>query len=594
MRRRLRGVGASWHSLIMAYHHVALATRDLAATHRFYTEAMGFTLVKAVVAPTDGPGGWAKHVFYDTGGDGLIAFWDLHDERFDRLRPAHLRGPRPPDVGEPPRLRRAPTSTTSRPARERWLDQGIDVVEIDHGFCVSIYTTDPNGILVECCTDTRPFTEADRDRGARRARGHRAPSSKPPRCRRSTGVGARRSRRRSTAPPPRPFLGYWPDPADDPGVDARPRAGHAGQPRRRRRARHPLDAARRAAVAHRGRADPPARRLQRPLRVPAARRRRLRGARLRHPLRQQRHRLPARDGAWSTSRPRWPRCAGAAPRRSCCSATAAAARSWRWPRRPRRRRSRARRRLRRPGRPPGRGRVHAPGDRPVGHRRGRPVLGRPGPRHVQPGQRLAAVARAVVVRPGLAGPLPRRAARPGRPHRRDRPRRARRPRRRPATSSPRSTGQPEWQPRSAGGPCTRRYLTIYRTLADPAYLDPTIDPDDRALGIDLRLPRPARRQLRLRRAGPGDDRTGLAVDVVGPVARTRTWPRRCRRSRSRRWSSTRPPTPRSACTRRAPSPTPPARDDRTYVELPGAPHYLHGHRREACDLVADWLRTRLP
>ena len=52
MGLRVRG---SWHSLIMAYHHVALATRDLAATHRFYTEAMGFELVKAVVGarPTD-------------------------------------------------------------------------------------------------------------------------------------------------------------------------------------------------------------------------------------------------------------------------------------------------------------------------------------------------------------------------------------------------------------------------------------------------------------------------------------------------------------------------------------------------------------
>jgi catechol 2,3-dioxygenase-like lactoylglutathione lyase family enzyme len=50
----------------MGFHHVALATTDLAATHAFYTEAMGFELVKAVVAPTDDPAGWAKHVFYDT------------------------------------------------------------------------------------------------------------------------------------------------------------------------------------------------------------------------------------------------------------------------------------------------------------------------------------------------------------------------------------------------------------------------------------------------------------------------------------------------------------------------------------------------
>src|SRR5438128_955680 len=43
----------------MAFNHVALATRDLSATHAFYTDVMGFTLEKVVAAPTDH--GWAKH-----------------------------------------------------------------------------------------------------------------------------------------------------------------------------------------------------------------------------------------------------------------------------------------------------------------------------------------------------------------------------------------------------------------------------------------------------------------------------------------------------------------------------------------------------
>ena len=35
-------------------------------------------------------------------------------------------------------------------------------------------------------------------------------------------------------------------------------------------------------------------------------------------------------------------------------------------------------------------------------------------------------------------------------------------------------------------------------------------------------------------------------------------------------------------------------DDAAYVELPGAGHYLHGHRREALETIVDWLRSRVP
>ena len=35
-------------------------------------------------------------------------------------------------------------------------------------------------------------------------------------------------------------------------------------------------------------------------------------------------------------------------------------------------------------------------------------------------------------------------------------------------------------------------------------------------------------------------------------------------------------------------------DDKTYIEIAGAEHYLHGRRREAMDTVIDWLRSRLP
>ena len=69
----------------MGFHHVAVAARDLAATHRFYTEAMGFELVKMSAVTTDHPDGWAKHAFYDTGGNGL-------DRVLGSARPTRARG----------------------------------------------------------------------------------------------------------------------------------------------------------------------------------------------------------------------------------------------------------------------------------------------------------------------------------------------------------------------------------------------------------------------------------------------------------------------------------------------------------------------
>ena len=63
----------------MAFHHVAITTKDLDATHRFYTEAMGFELVKVEAAPTTEPG-WARHLFYDTGNGEMLAVWDIHDD----------------------------------------------------------------------------------------------------------------------------------------------------------------------------------------------------------------------------------------------------------------------------------------------------------------------------------------------------------------------------------------------------------------------------------------------------------------------------------------------------------------------------------
>jgi catechol 2,3-dioxygenase-like lactoylglutathione lyase family enzyme len=146
----------------MGVHHIALPARDIGATHRFYTEAMGFELVKAVVAPTEHPGGWAKHLFYDTGGDGMIAFWDLHDPMLgDEWRTGMSAG-----LGLPGWVAHLAFTAHGvddlHARRDHWLSLGIPCAEVDHGFCRSIYAEDPDGTMVEWCTDTRALTDQER------------------------------------------------------------------------------------------------------------------------------------------------------------------------------------------------------------------------------------------------------------------------------------------------------------------------------------------------------------------------------------------------------------------------------------------------
>ncbi|MBL9098876.1 MAG: VOC family protein [Alphaproteobacteria bacterium] len=163
----------------MGYHHLALATRDMKAIDHFYREVMGFDLKKVEVGPTP-QGGWAKHFFYEIEPDRFIAFWELHGPAFEKPFETGLSKA----VGLPEWVNHisfySPTEDHLREKREMWLSGGFDVMEIDHTWCKSIYTRDPNGTMVEYCVTTGQFTAEDREIAIKAVTSDDVQQSRPP------------------------------------------------------------------------------------------------------------------------------------------------------------------------------------------------------------------------------------------------------------------------------------------------------------------------------------------------------------------------------------------------------------------------------
>jgi pimeloyl-ACP methyl ester carboxylesterase len=137
------------------------------------------------------------------------------------------------------------------------------------------------------------------------------------------------------------------------------------------------------------------------------------------------------------------------------------------------------------------------------------------------------------------------------------------------------------------------YLVTYRTLADPAYLDLSIDPDERPLGSLFAFPDPLdanygrgglARTMTARgwlstwsglsshaRLADTMPKVTVPTILVHPTADTEIRIRQAKEIVDNAGAA-----------------------DKTLVEMKGAPHYLEGHRPEALGVVADWLGKRFP
>jgi pimeloyl-ACP methyl ester carboxylesterase len=138
-----------------------------------------------------------------------------------------------------------------------------------------------------------------------------------------------------------------------------------------------------------------------------------------------------------------------------------------------------------------------------------------------------------------------------------------------------------------------KYMVIYRTLADPAYLDLSIDPDERPMGSLFAFPDPF--DANYGRGGLGRSMTargwlstwsGLSshaklADTMPKVKVPTLLIHPTADTEIRIWQAKEIVDNSGAA-------------DKTYIEMKGAPHYLEGHRREALAHVADWLGRRFP
>jgi pimeloyl-ACP methyl ester carboxylesterase len=146
-----------------------------------------------------------------------------------------------------------------------------------------------------------------------------------------------------------------------------------------------------------------------------------------------------------------------------------------------------------------------------------------------------------------------------------------------------------WQARAVWS----KYMVIYRTLANPAYLDLSIDPDDRAMGSLFAHPDPMEGNYQ---------RNGLARTMTARGWLS-TWSAlSSRASMAETMPSVHIPTLLVHATadveiRRREAQAiydSSGASDKTMLEIAGAPHYLEGYRPEALNVVVEWLAKRFP
>jgi catechol 2,3-dioxygenase-like lactoylglutathione lyase family enzyme len=145
-------------------HHVAYTTRDPEATYEFYTKKLGMRLLRTENHRQGD--GYFRHFFFGMGEGEAIAFFQLDGVGEEPDFKTEIST----GLGLPPWANhiafRLDTLEELETMTKQLHERGIpNIMQIDHGWCTSIYMLDPNGIMVEFCvtTDAEAFDQTEEE-----------------------------------------------------------------------------------------------------------------------------------------------------------------------------------------------------------------------------------------------------------------------------------------------------------------------------------------------------------------------------------------------------------------------------------------------
>lgn len=154
---------ASTTKLPSRLHHTAYVTRDLEATRKFYEDLIGLPLV-ATWCEVDELFGAERvycHLFFALGDGGALAFF-----KFAKPEDEELFGPKMP-ASPFHHIALNVDKETQQAIEKRLAAAGYKEPQsfvLEHGYCRSVYVTDPNGLILEFTLDSPRAQEINRVR----------------------------------------------------------------------------------------------------------------------------------------------------------------------------------------------------------------------------------------------------------------------------------------------------------------------------------------------------------------------------------------------------------------------------------------------